>query len=230
MLTRPQKGYVRTIGNYRRFGGCYQDMKWLDQEIVSTIPADNGTTNRVVASIVNIAQGATENQRVGSRMVVKELGFKFTLVQNQFAGDISLAQCHTVRVIIFLDKQCNGAAVTSTDILQDAAGVPGSESALDFRKLNNIGRFKLLMDRSYNLNAPGGLGSNSGSTVLMPERCLTDHFFWKGQITVEYSGATGAITELRSNNIGYMILNGDVTPVGAPEVSIRMVSRTRWVD
>ncbi len=103
----------------------------------------------------------------------------------------------TIRIVMFLDKQCNGATAGATEILETS----------DFQSFNNLAnksRFRTLMDRTYVLNASiAGNGTANESAQFG----VHDSFFKKVNIPIEFDSTAGAITEIRSNNIGVMIMS-----------------------
>lgn len=102
-------------------------------------------------------------------------------------------------MIVYLDKQANGAAAVVTDVLETA-------SIDSFRNLANSGRFQVLKDRVVTLNATGGnFGSGGYGSFLYGQSIKWN----KGKMNVplEFSSTVGTLTELRSNNLGIMFIS-----------------------
>ena len=97
-----------------------------------------------------------------------------------------------------MDKQANGATAGVTDILE-------TDQFLSFNNLANKSRFRTLMDRTYSMNSTAGGGD--GTTEDYTEFQLNDSFYKKVNIPIEFSGTAGTIGEIRSNNIGCLILS-----------------------
>ncbi len=189
-----RQGFDRVGGNYRRFPQSGGELKWLDTNLdvaaltaaAQFIPSE-GLLNTIV-------QGTGESQRVGRKTVIKKIHMRYNL--NLFAG-ISQANHEDVRVILYVDKQANGAIGTAITILQ-------TDNFQSYRNMENVGRYTVLMDRMHAMNhsAAGGNG-----TAI--ETCTTtsNYRFNKNcNIPIEFSGANGTIDEVRSNNIGLMVL------------------------
>ncbi len=87
-----------------------------------------------------------------------------------------------------------------TDILE-------ADDFQSFNNLTNKGRFRTLMDRTYDVECSSGGGD--GTTEDYGEGTINDTFFKKCNIPIEFSAGTGAITEIRSNNIGLLLLSKD---------------------
>ncbi len=103
-----------------------------------------------------------------------------------------------VRIILYLDKQANGATATTAQILE-------SDDYQSFNNLANKSRFRTLMDRTYAMEATAGAGD--GTTNDLTGNIIQDSFFKKINVPIEFDSTTGAITEIKSNNIGVMTLS-----------------------
>ncbi len=198
---RFKRGTDRVGGYYGRYNTTGGELKWVDADL--DVAALTAAAQFIPSTgILNtIAQGTGESQRVGRKCVIKKIQLKYNL--NLFAG-ISQANHDDVRVILYLDKQANGAIGTVATILQ-------TDNFQSFRNMENVGRYVVLMDRLHIMNhsAAGGNG-----TAIETCTKTTNHSFYKDcNIPIEYSGANGTIDEVRSNNLGLMVLTatGGVT-------------------
>lgn len=215
------KGFVRTSGFY---GGGSDELKFLDVATSDAVVAKDSFIVQNAGSIVNIPQGTSQSERDGRKCVVKSIGWHFTIdyEANISSGLAAGPSPATIRVMMYLDKQCNGATATNTDLVVDAT------SLLTFNNLSNSGRFRTLMDRTYTLTPPGGGGPIAANNDWAGAS-VTDSFYKKCSIPLEFNSTTGAITEIRSNNIGWMcILQFD--GVGAePAVEFKGICRIRFM-
>ncbi len=150
-------------------------------------------------TICDIPQGTGESQRIGRKCTITNIHWKQPLEFNQNPEtDISagIYAHETIRIIIYWDKQCNGAAATALDILE-------ANNYHSFRNLANSKRFNILYDKTKNYNTTASAGGN-GTTM----KSQIAHKNWmlrinlKCFIPIEYNGVTGALSEIRSNNIG----------------------------
>ncbi len=197
-----QRGIVRTSGYYGAFpqgrtavGG---EMKFHDLDIDDATIAIGGT---IVALSVNlIGQGVEENKRVGRKCTIRSINWRYQ-ISMAAAGNASNTN-DIIRVIVYLDKQCNGATATVTGILE----------ADDFQSFNNLAnknRFVILMDKTHKINATCGSGRGSTDTLAFGEYSENFSFYKKCNFPIEFDSTSGAITEIRSNNIGVMLLAKD---------------------
>ncbi len=190
------RGRDRVAGYYGRFRGGFRgpagELKFFDLDIDDASIAVNGTI--LEDSCNAISQGTGESQRLGRKCTIKQIGWKFDVRLNQTTASNNT---DVVRVILYLDRQCNGATATVTGILE-------SDDFQSFNNLANKSRFSTLMDKTYSLNMAGLAGD--GTTTDSGAKILSGSFYKKCNIPLEFDNTTGAITELRSNNIGVLIL------------------------
>ena len=190
-------GRNRTSGFYGRFGVANGgELKFKDSNYVSGAVPVGGI---IVAPSINlIAQGTGEQQRVGRKCTIESIHMRFNLNVDNFQGAIPQGG-DNIRTIVYLDSQANGAAATVTDILATA----GLNS---FRNLANSLRFKILMDKTHSINY-AGIGSNAVNNAN--QHAVTRYYTWnkKCKIPLEFSGSTGVISEIRSNNVGVLLIS-----------------------
>ncbi len=168
------------------------ELKFFDLDLND---AAISSTGDITDSVNKIAQGITEVTRVGRKCTIKQINWRF---QVRLLAAANLTGGDVVRVLMYLDKQANGATATTVDILESA----------DFQSFNNLSnkkRFRTLMDRTYTLNSQSGGGD--GTTNDSNIEILSDTFFKRVNIPIEFNATAGAITELTSNNIGVLLIS-----------------------
>lgn len=186
------KGYDRTSGYYGRFSTPGGENKFFDTTVgVATI----GTGGTIFSSSLNlIPQGTTESSRIGRKCTVRSLSINGSFF---LPGTVTAADGSDVfRLIIYLDKQCNGAAATVTDILETA-------NIYSFNNLANSGRFRILKTKKVSMSATAGNGTSS------MEKQQFFSFTLNLNLPLEFSSTTGALTEIRSNNLGVLAISQD---------------------
>lgn len=185
---------------FGRVAGSDAERKFLDVTIAdNSISATGDIQNS--GTLIVIPQGAGESQRVGRKVVIRKIMFRGEATLNEYAGttEADASAANRVRIIFYVDKQCNGAAATAGDILATATPVSNG-----FNNLNNRDRFLILKDKFIDLN-PMALAK--GTTNYVRPRVNKSMFFARScELPIEYSSTTGAITEIRSNNIGCLII------------------------
>ncbi len=149
-------------------------------------------------SCVTIAQGTTESERLGRKITIRSINWRWDIVK--IASTSPSNGDEVVRVILYLDKQTNGATATTVGLLE-------TDDYQSFNNLANKSRFRILMDRTYVLNALSGGGD--GTVNDLYSMIISDSLYKKVSIPIEYDNSltTGVITTVRSNNIGVLLLS-----------------------
>ncbi len=186
-----------------------REVKHIDNVITET---SIGTSATMIGSLNLIAQGVGPTNRIGRKCLLHSMHWKLMVQLDSVEGDLSIVSDDSgtlLRIIIYIDKQCNGSAATATDILE-------SDTWSAFRNLENTGRFHMLHDQTYALN----FSAIGGGTSTFEIFCGTNRFVRISKalrgLPIEFSSTTGAITEIKSNNIGMLIIaEYNTTPVNA---------------
>lgn len=185
------------------------EKKFYDTSFGTTVVPNTGA---IFNSLNLVPQGVSDSNRVGNKMVIKNVNHHFTIqLTNQ---GVSVPQSDKVRIITYVDKQCNGAAANVTDILEAA-------NIHSFRNLDQVDRFEILQDELHELDCYSFYGGGTANAINIGTIKLNK----KLNCHINFSGATGAITELRSNNIGFLVIS-----FGNSISTIEGTSRVKFVD
>ncbi len=188
--------------------GPEMELKFHDLDVDDTAIDTAGTI--VAASLNLIAQGTGESERIGRKCTIKSVFIRFEVrLPTQTAGATA---SDVARIIVYLDKQANGATASVTAILETA-------NYQSFNNLTNRKRFRTLMDRTYDVNALAGGGD--GTTEDYGQTIISDTLFKKVNIPLEFSAAAGVITELSSSNIGILTISRTGNAAFASKVRLR---------
>lgn len=168
-----------------------QEIKFFDTATSQTPVAATG--NIVSSSLCLVQQGDTSSSRDGKRITLKGLYFKGT--SRLPAATSGSSSADLIRVVIYLDKQSNGAAATIANIFS-------TTDINSFRNVDNSKRFVILYDEVKKLQA-AGVGTGATPNTVTGE----DLVYWKAYVPftefpLNYDASTGAITDLTSGNIG----------------------------
>ena len=118
--SRPRRPARFTRGGYygrydshggRNWSGEY---KFHDLAVTDAVIASTG---QVTPSCNLISQGVTESERIGRKCTIKKIDWRIAMRKNS-GGDLNGSD--VVRLILYVDKQCNGATIAVTDILENA--------------------------------------------------------------------------------------------------------------
>ncbi len=207
-------GLNRTGGFYGRFSGLNAEMKFHDLSVAQAVFSATGTISSTSLNV--ISQGVGEAQRVGRKCTIKSINWHWVLRLFQRTTQATPPTADTVRMIIYLDRQCNGAAATVLGILETA-------QFQSFRNLANTNRFQILYDKTKALNYLS-VTSDIDNEFNAMETTFAGSFYKKVNIPIEYDSTSGTIGEIRSNNLGVLTIAEN----GLPGLTSRM--RLRFSD
>lgn len=185
-----QMGFMRTTGYYGRYPPLGNELKFLDSSWNSSGVSNSGTI--VLSTVHPAVSGTGESQRIGRKIVIRSVFVRWVVEIGN--GTTPSATDDGLRVIIYQDMQANGAAATVTDILATA-------NYLSFNNLANKNRFKIMMDKFTDVHSAAATSSTFG------EMAKTRSHYMKCNVPIEFSSTTGSITEIRSNNIGVLLIS-----------------------
>lgn len=146
-----------------------------------------------------IPQGDTENTRDGRKCTVESVQIRARAI---FAPGAASGATIT-HVYLIQDTQCNGAAAAAGDVFVNAANPPVASTNFTSGMLNltNSGRFRILKHWVHNWNSQAGVTTAYNNVEKQIE------FFKKCKIPLQFSSTTGALTEIKSNNLFLMAGN-----------------------
>lgn len=224
-------GYTRSSGAYNRFSGVGgPEQKWFDVNAAANIPYGLATAYQSLALVV---QGAGPNQRIGRAITIRLLEVKINL--NTYwqpgAAGVLNAQPNSVsyRVDLILDKQANGALPVGGDIYDTTIGAV--DACNKFPNLYNSDRFVWIKRWEGDMNPPSFASNPAVPAANMVSIDRTLKCSKKVNIRMEYSGATGATAEIRSNNL-FLVYTATTSNAGASQVtSVQSAdARIRFTD
>ncbi len=205
-------GRDRTSGFYGRYSTREGELKFHDVEIDDALIAVGGTI-QAGGSVINIAQGVTESQRIGRKCTIRSIHWRYLISMTEIDAAATPANGDTVRVILYLDKQCNGTTAVTTSILE-------TNTFHSFRNLANSGRYQILLDQTNRLSYQT-LASDGAGVVSSANYAREFQFNKKCNIPIEYDSTTGALTEIRSNNIGVLLMGANNTAAFTSSMRLR---------
>lgn len=185
----------RTSGYAGRFGAG-GELKFKDTTYSASAPATTGTiTNNTLVG--TIAEGTGESERIGRKITVRSVFVKGWVYLP--SGTTLNSSGDIVRIIVYQDKQANGAAATVANILD-------STDVLSFMNLENSLRFRILKEKVIAVNTMG-LGAFTGPTYGVAEKFTHFKMAIKCNMPIEFKGNTPSVADLTSNNIGIMAIS-----------------------
>ncbi len=213
-IPRNGRGTLRRVGYYGRYNRAGwpvgRELKFFDTIVGG--PTDLLTTGAVTASINLVPQGTTESTRIGRLCTIKKIQWRYAFRLE--TSSVMSNEC-VVRMIMFQDKQCNG-------LTAGVSGVTGVLETADFQSFYNLanqGRFRILMDRTLTMSPRAGAGDGANNDYAAV--VTAGKFSKKCSIPIEFSNTTGALTEIRSNNVGILLI-GSTSSIVSIESQVRI--------
>lgn len=169
-----------------------------------TIPAF-GVTTSTLTLLNGCAQGTTAATRLGRRIKMKSLYFRFIST----LAPTSTQSCFG-RVLIVYDKQSNATAPAATDVLL-------ADSYGSGNNLSNSSRFVTLMDKAIPC-----IGTGGPQTIHFKKYIKLNH-------DVEFNtGSAGTIGDIQTGSV-YCLVFFNAT-IGVAAATTTTFSRIRFVD
>jgi hypothetical protein len=217
-----RRSIFRTGGNYNQVLALPRSLaisqgpekKYLDTRASAgtTVFAFGGGNNGTGAAFLQLCNGlilgTAATQRIGRQITMKSLLFRMVINASAAGGP------GVLRVLLVIDHQANGAAMTTVDLFEQPAVADVITSPLN---LSNRERFRILMDKLYNIG-----GDIAGSSVE-PDTVHIEKFKKLNLITTYNGGNAGNVTDIATNSL-YLVCLGTATavsPVTNYDVRIR---------
>lgn len=220
-----RRGFDRSGGAFRSARQLMMELKNWDQSFTiagsATMLMPAGAlvaSGALGAPLVGLAQGNTQNQRVGRRIRLKSLIVKGTLASGGGATPDDWAV-----LVLLLDRQSNGAIPAAGDVWSAAGGGAVGTHAYDLaRNLDNDKRFKILKSEKFTLQAGAGV-AGAYDAVNVPV-----DWYIKFNMNVEIGNTNvtnvGNITEFKENNLYLCMVSANGT------CNLTGLTRVRYYD
>lgn len=192
----------------QRAPGVSRETGFLDVASASYAMDTTGSVTLLNA----VPQGASVNQRVGKKIMLKSVQARGAMQNN------SAALLNDVAFLIVYDKRPTGALPAVTDILVAA-------NAQAFNNDANAGRFSVLKRVDTNL-----VGNSTAAGNLTDNTLRDGDFFLdlKGRQTVFKAAGTGAIGDIEEGALYLVTVGGNVA--GTSAAALILAFRTRFMD
>jgi len=230
-------GYTRYSSLYSgRFQGAGAERKFKDTEMFKDAAQDIQTAGGIMGTEVDpdsginfVKQGPAAFERVGSRFSIHELHVKgvFERLPTDDYTNVEQLEETRVRVAIVLDKQCNGASTTFTQVFNNDVGIVNAadSSPVDwYQRVENNKRFIVLWDKVMTLRAP--FISNDGDAVSEAVIAtgavarFSKVLKFKTPIVIEMGAVDPEVSNVKSNNLICCVASDQSNTVTGPTVSV----------
>jgi len=189
-------GFTRRAGFYGRYGqaaiaaGLTPEVKFFDTALSFTF--DNTGEVPATGQLALIPQGDTQSTRDGRECVLKSVQIRGALVYTPGAAAAPTANSY---MYLIQDTQANGAAAAVTDVFTSA------DLWAAHHNLANSDRFRILKKWKWDWNV------QAGATTAYCNMTRQMEFYKKCDIKMQYSSTTGAVAEIKSNNL-FLVAGG----------------------
>jgi len=170
-------------------------------------PAVITTAGSVTDPLCKPLSGAGDNNRVGNHLTITNVGIKGTFeVVTAGYTDATAAPTHEkLRLMLVYDRQANGTSFSPTDVLATA-------NVESFRNMDQLDRFVVLWDKTYDLGAEGSVYSaaridGGGHISFNKKISLPVDFADDAGDPVAATIKTGALRMLRISRLGIVQCN-----------------------
>lgn len=206
-----QRQTIPILPKFKRVNASSAEFKFKD---TTKAQASTATAGAIFTdTLLAMVEGNTDSTRIGNRITVRSVMLRGTAMLPAATDSANTSQ--VVRIILYLDRQANGATATVADILASA----------DYRSFNNLDnsdRFRTLAEETVDLVAQGAVPTGAALTFGK----VRQSFFLKAKlnIDVKYKANGGDITDLASTNIGVFVIGeSNFATVG-------YIARVRYTD
>lgn len=174
-LTKAVKGLRRRI-EYKAFN------------IIDNTPGSISVTGIFHSFLNNLTQGTTGNQRIGQKISVHRLSFRYYVSAEHNLAVSTFQPPEAVRVMIIIDKRVvtSGTPPTNLNLYDFAANV---DLWMSFRNLEEYSYYKVIYDKRFLIGLPVQIitGTNYFLSQSVPSgRVLQKNIRFKRPLTVEY--------------------------------------------
>lgn len=206
---------------------------WADSEV----PADNyvnssGTTAAYTDScLIPTANGSAYGQVDGNKYHLKALRVKGALkISSATASTVAFVPAQ-VRMLLVMDTQPNGAQAQGEDVMQDVG--EAQENIHTFSRVAaNLGRFRILKDKTYIINPAVSANDTTASSVSTAYNMQKFKLNYKPivplPITIKSGNSTPTVGGTVNCNI-FLLLAAERN-VAATGCTIYAASRAYYVD
>lgn len=208
------------------------EIKYFDTELTATAitASANWPGTEVDPDVVPVTnidtlfapiEGSGINNRVGRQVAVKGIRIRGNIIANNKAG-VSVADVPSyVRLIMFQDKQTNGAQAQGEEVMSDPVTNNTFMPQTSLLNLANLGRFRILKDKIFTLQN-AAMTNDTGATGGVVMQGLIRTFKWnvmfRDPIIVNFNATNGGtIADVVDNSFHLLAVTG--TTAGVPTIS-----------
>jgi len=193
-------------------------LKHFDDASSLEVMSPNGTVYPTasgpltIGSMVLVPPGPGEEEMIGSKITIKSIEIRGRVLKERshsatLAANENVGQC---RIVVVQDRQCNGAVATANMVYENSANSVGSAGILDFGRISNSKRFRILKEWYLDFNAVAFQDncqalSTTDTSYASGRLTRKLHWYKKCNIVCDFerppAGFARTIGDVKSNNI-----------------------------
>jgi len=220
---------ARQVSNLRIGGFMGIELKYADfarslLTVVSPVAAVGGVVDPATFLALNaIAQGDGESQRDGKQINLKSCYVTGSIDIPALINQTAAKNIPTVYIALVLDKQTNGAQLTSELVFENPSGA-STTAANPLRNMQYTSRFDVLDSVCVELEQPQV--TFDGTNLETAGTRAPFKLSWTGDLMTQYIGVDASISTIQDNSLHLIAFAGpDIS--AAPVISYN--SRIRFV-
>lgn len=163
-------------------------------------------------SLFTPTPGSGINNRVGRKVALQKLKIKGLLTFVKESGQTSVSTPPTVRLVLYQDKQTNGAQAQGEEVLQSAGTGAVANQLMTFQNLANFGRFRVLKDKVYTFKFPVSANDAAATTIsnVMSEIPFKYTIRFRKPVLVHFNAVDGgSISDVVDNSFHLIGMSTD---------------------
>ncbi len=206
----PPPGFSqRRLLNQRTGGFLGKELKFFDvDENAGVFTTTWAVQEPDTTNLTAVAQGDGESNRDGRKYAMHSIHLKGMVSFPTTESATAPVADSSVRLVLVLDTQTNGAQLTATDVMDGG----GSVDLLSFRNLQFTKRFKVLWDKLITVKPQG---TNEGAINLFAnsntQRLFSFNKKFAKPIPVTMKGTTADIANVTDNSIHLIVVGTDAS-------------------
>lgn len=157
------------------------------------------------------AQGSGVSDREGRKAFIKRVRIRGLIGFNVVTGT-AVSPIPTVRVILYLDKQTNGAQAQSEQVMAPATSADTALALCAFQNKDNFGRFQVLRDKTFESPKTVAVGTNATTSSLTMDIANTAFKFdykFKKPLVVHFNQVNGGtIADVVDHSLHVIAMTG----------------------
>lgn len=139
------------------------------------------------------SEGSDIDNRVGRQICIHALRIRGVISTAALPDQADVAQVPTLRLVLFQDMQTNGLQAQGEDLMAAPGAATAPLVVSTFQNLSNLGRFRVLKDKTIKLGMPyaGTDGTNTNSIIPGQNIPFKLNYKFKNPVLMRFNATNG---------------------------------------